>query len=126
MASVADVRLRDIAGTFAGLTDPQIQAFLDDTEHRLGESPGRWGECYDLAQVYLTLHLLSSAMYGATGGKMTWASAGGISVGFGGAGSGAVSTGYGSTRWGQLFEELALACGLTGPMVIVGLDLPTC
>jgi hypothetical protein len=31
-----------------------------------------------------------------------------------------------STRWGQLFDELALACGLVYPMVIVGQPLPEC
>lgn len=121
MAEVSDIRARDIARTFAGLTDDQITVFLDDAAHRLGESPGRWGECYDLAQIYLTMHLMSSSMYGATGGPMTYASAGAITVGF----SGAVSaSNINSTRWMALLQELGASCGLVGPIVIVGQDLP--
>lgn len=123
-ATVADVKLRDISGTFAALSDPQIQAYLDDATHRLGDPPGLWGDCYDLAHIYLTLHLLSGAVYGTVGGPITSASAGGISASFGGA----TLSGFGtqSTRWGQLFDELSLACGLVSPIVIVGQPLPDC
>lgn len=120
MAEVSDIRARDIARTFAGLTDDQIAVFLDDAAHRLGESPGRWGGCYDLAQVYLTMHLMSSSMYGATGGPMTAASAGGISVQFGSAGG---ASNANSTRWMALLQELAISCGLAGMIVIVGQPL---
>src|SRR5688572_9010621 len=119
-ASIADLKLRDIAGTFANLSDPQIQAVLNDAAHRLGDEPGRWGDCYDLAQIYLALHMLAGAAYGSVGGPITSASGGGISVSFGGTTAGAA----GYTRWMGLFEELALSCGLVAPLVIVGQDLP--
>lgn len=121
-ASIADFRLRDVGGSFASLSDPTITAFLEDAAQRLGDDPGRWGTCYNLAQIYLTGHLLSMASYGVVGGPIASATAGGLQVAFGS--SGGSRSGSAPTRWQGLLSELALACGLSGPQVIVGRDLP--
>jgi hypothetical protein len=103
-----------------------LDVFLEDAAHRLGDDPGRWGDCYDLAQIYLAGHLLAMASYGSVGGSssIASASAGGLQVSFGSTGSSRASSA--PTRWQALLSELTLACGLSGPMVIVGQDLPTC
>lgn len=117
MATVADARARDVGGTFLSVLDASIQTFLDDAALRLNEDA--WGIAYDVAHVYLALHLLTMASYGTVGGPITAAAADGISTSFGSVDA----SGLGSTRWGQLFEDLARARGLIGPCVILGADL---
>jgi hypothetical protein len=117
MATVDDVRNRDLSGSFAALSDETIELFLADAALRMDASV--WGDCADLAQVYLTLHMLTGATYGVASGPLASASAGGISTAFAViAGTHAVRS-----RWLDLFEELGQACGVTGPMVVVGQPL---
>ena len=119
-ATPADVRARDINGSFAGLTDEQIQVFLDDAAMQLGDEPSVWGDCYDLAQIYLAAHMMVGAAFGATAGPVTSATAGRLSISIG---SGGAWAGYNTTRWGQELVALGLRCGIFGPTVAVGTPL---
>lgn len=85
--SVATLRLR--FPEFADETeypDPRIQLFLDDAVLYIGTDELRWCNKYDLAQCYLSAHLLfvgtktEAGDMSATAGPINSKAAGGVSV----------------------------------------------
>lgn len=120
MAEPDDIRARDFGGVFTALSNEQLETLIEDAECMLPLAP--WeaagcADCYDRALIYMAMHLGAVNLYGQASGPLTSASAGGLSASWGG---GSSSTGLGSTRWGQLVDEWAARCGLTGPFVLVG------
>lgn len=107
-ATVQSVRDLDLGGAFSALTEAQIQTYLDLAARMIDASV--WGDCYDQAHALLGAHLVQEATQAATGavGPVTSASAGGLSVSYGGGGiSGAVS----GTRFAEMLNDLWDACG---------------
>lgn len=71
-------------------SDARIQLFLDDSVVFMGDNEARWNSKYNLAQSYLTAHLLSIGTNTEAGasqsssGTIASKSAGGVSVSFSG------------------------------------------
>lgn len=98
--------------------DPRIQLFIDDSTLHMGTDESRWCGKYNLAQAYMTAHLLSSGTSTEAGdssgkaGPISSKSAGGVSV------SRAVvakdrsdvDTFYSSTAYGQQFLVIRRMC----------------
>jgi len=67
-------------------TDARIQLFIDDSVLHIGSDETRWCNKYDLAQAYLTAHLLIAGTkteagdISASAGSIKSKSAGGVSV----------------------------------------------
>lgn len=97
-------------GGFAAVSDAQMQIFLTLAAAQLSEPA--WGDCYDMAHGLLTAHLLSESTHAASGsaGPVSGASAGGLSVSYGG-GTASAAEGYRRTRYGQMLLDLWDACG---------------
>jgi len=115
MATVDDVRDRDFAGTFALFTDTQIETLLADALCYIGDTWSGCEDCYDLAWVYMAMHLGVTGAQGSAPGPMTSASAGGLSASWA---AGTVQDGLSSTNWGRQVLALAAGCGRTGPFVM--------
>lgn len=114
-ATVQSVRDLDLGGAFSALTEAQIQTYLDLAARMIDASV--WGDCYDQAHALLGAHLVQEATQAATGavGPVTSASAGGLSVSYGGGGiSGAVS----GTRFAEMLNDLWDACGGVSSAVV--------
>lgn len=119
-ASIETVRNLDLGGGgFAAISDAQMQIFLTLANAQLSEAA--WGDCYDMAHGLLTAHLLSEATNAASGstGPVAGASAGGLSVSYGG-GSASSAEGYKRTRYGQMLLDLWDACAGGVAAVVIG------
>lgn len=99
-------------------SDERIQLFIDDTIAHMGDDESRWCNKYNLAQAYLTAHLLTIASGSEAGdtsaksGPISSKTAGGVSV------THAVTASdsshgdnfYMSTAYGQYFIVIRNSC----------------
>jgi hypothetical protein len=123
MATVDDLRDFDLSGGFAALSDGQIQTYLDFAALQIDAET--WGDCYDTAQILLASHNMAVTQSGSSGGPITSASGGGLSVGYGSAfGTGGPNASlWNATGYGRQLTQLARACGIVAIDVVVGTSL---
>ena len=107
--------------------DARIQLFIEDSALiYMGEDENRWCGKYDVAQAYLTAHLLTVATWSEVGdvnsklGVVTSKSAGGVSVGrayTGSPGSSDDDEWFKSTSYGMRYLSIRNSC-FVGVLVV--------
>lgn len=108
--AVTATSLKALGGSaFAAIADATVDAWIAIADQRVDATV--FGDLYDNALSFLTLHLLQSFVLtggGTSGptGEVSSLTVGAVSVSFNTANSAAMDAEYGSTAWGKQFLSL--------------------
>lgn len=116
MAVLAVFRL--VCSDFADLDDDVVEAVIALAYLRMGDI-AKWGVRWEMANAYLTGHMLQCQQKGGAIGATIAVKTGQLSQGFA-AGGVQQRPGLKSTTYGVEYLELAKECGIIGANVVTG------
>ena len=103
-AQIAAELIADISGDFSAYVSATLEPYV--AEARFSVNASFWGTRYDLAVKLMAGHLLTERIRGGnSSGAIASKTAGALSISYATA-DGVYAGAYGSTNWGQRYQEL--------------------